>query len=101
MNFREYIQKLIDNGSAYKCFCTERRLNILRRDAIRHQRIPKYDNKCRSLSNSDIKEKTKAGTPYCIRFKVCCLKFIYLNSSAQSHEKYIIYRGLIAKCIIL
>ncbi|CAH0722987.1 unnamed protein product, partial [Brenthis ino] len=79
--YQEYIQKLLDNGSAYKCFCTERRLNILRRDAIRHQRIPKYDNKCRSLSNSFIKEKIKAGTPYCIRFK--------LSSDCQSFEDLI------------
>ena len=64
------MQKLLDNGSAYKCFCTERRLNILRRDAIRHQKIPKYDNKCRSLSDIDIKDKMRNGTPYCIRFKV-------------------------------
>ncbi|CAH2099456.1 unnamed protein product [Euphydryas editha] len=83
--YREYIEKLLDNGSAYKCFCTERRLNILRRDAIRSQRIPKYDNKCRSLSHADIKEKMNAGTPYCIRFK--------LSSDCSSFED-LIYGGI-------
>ncbi|XP_050352773.1 probable glutamate--tRNA ligase, mitochondrial [Nymphalis io] len=75
--YHDYIQKLLDNGSAYKCFCTERRLNILRRDAIRSQRIPKYDNRCRSLSNMDVQEKINAGTPYCIRFKLSsdCMSF--------------------------
>ncbi|CAG4991043.1 unnamed protein product [Colias eurytheme] len=76
--YQEYINKLLENGSAYKCFCTERRLNILKRDAIRHQRIPKYDNKCRSLSGDVIKEKIRAGTPYCIRFK--------LSSDCQAFE---------------
>ncbi|XP_038209367.1 probable glutamate--tRNA ligase, mitochondrial [Zerene cesonia] len=76
--YQQYIQKLLDNGSAYKCFCTERRLNILKRDAIRHQRIPRYDNKCRSLSDDVIKEKMGAGIPYCIRFK--------LSSDCQAFE---------------
>lgn len=68
--FSDHISKLIDNGSAYKCFCTERRLNMIRRDAIKNQQIPKYDNHCRDLSHEDIREKVKAGIPYCIRFKV-------------------------------
>ncbi|XP_072935555.1 nondiscriminating glutamyl-tRNA synthetase EARS2, mitochondrial [Epargyreus clarus] len=75
--YQEQIKKLLDNGSAYKCFCTERRLNILRRDAIKSQKIPKYDNRCRNLSQEVIREKMKAGTPYCIRFKLSsdCLFF--------------------------
>ncbi|XP_063837928.1 nondiscriminating glutamyl-tRNA synthetase EARS2, mitochondrial [Ostrinia nubilalis] len=68
--YQEHISKLLENGSAYKCFCTERRLNLLRRDAVRSQRIPKYDNRCRSLSEEDISEKIGAGSPYCIRFKL-------------------------------
>ncbi|XP_032513816.2 probable glutamate--tRNA ligase, mitochondrial [Danaus plexippus] len=79
--YQEHISKLLANGSAYKCFCTERRLNILRRDAVKSQRIPKYDNKCRNLSHQDIKDKIKAGIPYCIRFK--------LSSDIQAYEDLI------------
>ncbi|XP_041974219.1 probable glutamate--tRNA ligase, mitochondrial [Aricia agestis] len=79
--YQEHIQKLLDNGSAYKCFCTDRRLNILRRDAIKRHQIPKYDNKCRSLSNEEVKAKIKSGTPYCVRFK--------LLSDCQSFEDMI------------
>lgn len=32
--------------------------------------IPKYDNKCRHLSETEIQEKTATKTPYVIRFKV-------------------------------
>ncbi|KAM3960156.1 nondiscriminating glutamyl-tRNA synthetase EARS2, mitochondrial-like [Aphomia sociella] len=79
--YKDHIKKLLDNGSAYKCFCSERRLNVLRRDAMRSQRIPKYDNKCRSLSDQEIEDKIKAGTSYCIRFK--------LTSDCQSFEDLI------------
>lgn len=75
--FSEHIKKLLDNGSAYMCFCTERRLNILRKDALRNRQIPKYDNKCRSLSKEEISDKLKVATPYCIRFKVCVFTLHY------------------------
>ncbi|PZC77678.1 hypothetical protein B5X24_HaOG203122 [Helicoverpa armigera] len=68
--YQDHIAKLLENGSAYKCFCTERRLNILRRDAVKSQRIPKYDNRCRDLTPDEIKEKMDAGVPHCIRFKL-------------------------------
>ncbi|XP_026324026.1 probable glutamate--tRNA ligase, mitochondrial [Hyposmocoma kahamanoa] len=83
--YQDHITKLLDNGSAYRCFCTERRLNILRRDAIKAQRVPKYDNRCRFLSDQDIKDKIKAGTPYCVRFK--------LTSDCMSFED-LIYGGI-------
>ncbi|XP_059049169.1 probable glutamate--tRNA ligase, mitochondrial [Achroia grisella] len=79
--YQEHIAELLKNGSAYKCFCTERRLNVLRRDAVKSQRIPKYDNKCRSLSEQEIKDKINAGIPYCIRFK--------LTSECQTFEDMI------------
>ncbi|XP_052753871.1 probable glutamate--tRNA ligase, mitochondrial isoform X2 [Galleria mellonella] len=59
----------------------ERRLNVLRRDAVKSQRVPKYDNKCRNLSEQEIKDKIKAGVPYCIRFK--------LTSDCQAFEDLI------------
>ncbi|XP_075980161.1 putative glutamate--tRNA ligase, mitochondrial [Anticarsia gemmatalis] len=68
--YQEHISTLLENGSAYKCFCTERRLNILRRDAVKSQRVPKYDNRCRNLTHEEINEKMNAGIPHCIRFKL-------------------------------
>ncbi|XP_053600862.1 nondiscriminating glutamyl-tRNA synthetase EARS2, mitochondrial [Plodia interpunctella] len=79
--YKEHINKLLDNESAYRCFCTERRLNMLRRDAMKHQRVPKYDNRCRNLTELEVKEKIKNGIPYCIRFK--------LSSDCQSFEDMI------------
>ncbi|CAB3245498.1 unnamed protein product [Arctia plantaginis] len=79
--YKEHISTLLDNGTAYRCFCTERRLNIIRRDAIRSQRTPKYDNRCRNLSHEELKEKMESDAPYCIRFK--------LTSDCQTFEDLI------------
>ncbi|CAH2069074.1 unnamed protein product, partial [Iphiclides podalirius] len=76
--YNDYIRKLLKNGSAYHCFCTERRLNILRRDAVKLQRVPKYDNRCRNLPPEEVERKIKSGVPYCIRFK--------LTSDCQYYE---------------
>ncbi|CAF4896607.1 unnamed protein product [Pieris macdunnoughi] len=86
--YQEYIQKLLDNGSAYRCFCTERRLNILRRNAVKSQQVPKYDNKCRNLPVEVVNEKIKSGTPYCIRFKLSsdCLSFDDLIFGAIAYD---------------
>ncbi|XP_037963909.2 probable glutamate--tRNA ligase, mitochondrial [Plutella xylostella] len=83
--YQEHVNKLLDNGSAYRCFCTERRLNILRRDAVKSQRVPKYDNRCRDLTKTEIQEKMKSNAHSCIRFK--------LTSDCQSFED-LVYGGI-------
>uniref|UniRef100_A0A1A9W3A8 Nondiscriminating glutamyl-tRNA synthetase EARS2, mitochondrial n=1 Tax=Glossina brevipalpis TaxID=37001 RepID=A0A1A9W3A8_9MUSC len=68
--YTEHVQMLLKNGSAYHCFCTEKRLELLRKEAARVRQIPKYDNKCRYLNAAKTKELLDKGTPYCIRFKL-------------------------------
>lgn len=70
LNYREQVLKLIDNQSAYYCFCTENRLELLRKQAIKSGQVPKYDNRCRNLNSNEVKVKLNNGDPFCIRFKV-------------------------------
>lgn len=68
--FRDHVKTLLENGSAYRCFCTERRLELLRKEALRTRQVPKYDNKCRHLTAKQIDELVSKSTPFCIRFKL-------------------------------
>lgn len=68
--YQEEVKPLLENGSAYHCFCTERRLELLRRDALRARQVPKYDNRCRHLTPGQIAEKIAANDKYCIRFRL-------------------------------
>ncbi|XP_076381070.1 putative glutamate--tRNA ligase, mitochondrial [Megalopta genalis] len=68
--YKEEVLKLLSNQSAYYCFCTESRLQLLRKEALKCRQVPKYDNRCRHLSSNEIKEKLDKGHPYCIRFKL-------------------------------
>ncbi|CAG9805608.1 unnamed protein product [Chironomus riparius] len=68
--YQKYIKQLLESGHAYHCFCTERRLELLRKEAIKTRQIPKYDNRCRHLTPVQIAEKIARGDQYCIRFKL-------------------------------
>jgi glutamyl-tRNA synthetase len=69
--FKEYAQKLVEQGDAYYCFCTAERLKEMRDDQQK-QGLPvtKYDRTCRHLTDAEVKEKINEGLPYVIRLKV-------------------------------
>ncbi|XP_060526036.1 probable glutamate--tRNA ligase, mitochondrial [Cylas formicarius] len=69
--YQEHVQLLLKNGSAYYCFCSDRRLQLLRRQAVSSQEIPKYDNRCRHLRENDRRARLAKGEQYCVRFKIC------------------------------
>lgn len=66
--YKEHVNTLIEQGHAYYCFCTERRLELLRRDAMRANEIPKYDNRCRHLPKDKVDEKLARNDPKVIRY---------------------------------
>ncbi|XP_017107598.2 nondiscriminating glutamyl-tRNA synthetase EARS2, mitochondrial [Drosophila bipectinata] len=68
--YSKAIEELLKNGTAYRCFCTERRLDLLRKEAVRTRQVPRYDNKCRHLTKSEVESLLDRGTPHCIRFKL-------------------------------
>ncbi len=64
--YKKYAELLIEKGCAYRCFCSEERLQQL------HAADPnaKYDRHCLSLSQEEIDAKLAAGEPYVIRQKI-------------------------------
>lgn len=74
--YRKEVKKLLENGSAYYCFCSERRLDLLRKDALKLRQVPKYDNRCRHLTPVQIAEKLAKEDTFCIRFNIFIKKNI-------------------------
>lgn len=68
--YQKYIEKLLENGSAYRCFCSSRRLDLLRKEAIRNRETVKYDGKCRHLTDNEIKIKLEKCEEYTVRLKL-------------------------------
>lgn len=68
-HYIEHVQTLIDNGSAYQCFCTSDRLDRLR-DQQRRMKLPtRYDGKCRELAADEVATRLEACEPHVVRLK--------------------------------
>lgn len=69
--YKKYADELLENGKAYKCFCTPERLQQLREEQQK-QKLPqaKYDKHCLSLSQDEIIKKSDSGIPFVIRLNV-------------------------------
>jgi glutamyl-tRNA synthetase len=74
--YEREIQKLVDNGYAYPCFCTPERLDELRKSQMERKETPRYDGLCEGLSKEEVEEKISRGEKYVIRLKIpsdgCC-----------------------------
>ncbi|CAG0919802.1 unnamed protein product [Notodromas monacha] len=68
--YREHADRLLAEGKAYKCFCSEKALELLRKEQARRKEVPRYDNRCRGLSPEEIAEKEASGIPSCVRLKL-------------------------------
>jgi glutamyl-tRNA synthetase len=62
--YKEKVQKLVDEGKAYKCFCTAEELDAKREMAAKEGGKPKYDGTCRNLAPRENDER-----PFVVRFK--------------------------------
>lgn len=62
--YKELIQQLMDEGKAYKCYCTQERIDKLREEQMAKKIKPRYDGHCRSVKNPP-----SDGAPYVIRFR--------------------------------
>lgn len=68
--YRKYAEELIKTGKAYKCYCTEAEVDEMRRVASLEKRLPKYDGRCRSLTETRKKEFEARGRKPVVRFRM-------------------------------
>ena len=64
--YMEYAKKLVEKGEAYYCFCTQERLNTLKK-TVNGEEIMVYDKHCLHRSKEEVEANLKAGMPFVIR----------------------------------
>ena len=64
--YLKYAKMLVEKGEAYYCFCTQERLESLKK-TVNGEEIMQYDKHCLSLSREEVEENLKKGMPYVIR----------------------------------
>ncbi|MCX5726533.1 MAG: glutamate--tRNA ligase [Candidatus Saganbacteria bacterium] len=68
--YREAAEKLLAEGKAYYCFCTAEELEENRKLAAERKEAPKYDGRCRKLSEAEIEGQKVKQKDRVIRFKL-------------------------------
>ena len=68
--YQEWAERLLQTGHAYRCFCSQKRLDLIRKHASRNKEVPRYDNRCRHLTEKEVKEKLACREAFTIRLKL-------------------------------
>ena len=61
--YKQQVQKLLDEGKAYRCWCSQEELEAKREAAMAEGRKPKYDGTCRDRQDQPLEQ------PHVIRFR--------------------------------
>jgi glutamyl-tRNA synthetase len=62
--YKEFVQKLVDEDKAYRCYCSKERLDALRAEQESNGQRTEYDGKC-----SHGAKAPSADAPYVVRFR--------------------------------
>lgn len=68
--YTERLHKLVEEGTAYYCFCTAERLDALRTEQEELKLPPRYDGHCRHVPLEEARERIEKWEKYTIRLKV-------------------------------
>ena len=68
--YKDYAEKLIDKGHAYRCFCTPQRIDEVRKAQQQAKQPVRYDGHCRDLDQEEGRARAAAGENHVIRFKM-------------------------------
>lgn len=68
--YKKYAEQLIEQGSAYYCFCTPERLTELRTAQEAAKRPPRYDKLCMNIPLDTARARVAAGESHVVRLNV-------------------------------
>ncbi|MBL8026909.1 MAG: glutamate--tRNA ligase [Fibrobacteres bacterium] len=68
--YKKHSDILLNNGSAYRCFCSSERLDEMRKKLIAEKKNFFYDGLCRNLSREESDRRAAAGESYVVRMAI-------------------------------
>ncbi len=66
--YKEYTDKLIANGGAFRCFCTREDVEADKEDAVKNNKP--FMDRCRNLSTEEQEKLVSQGKEFTVKFKV-------------------------------
>ncbi|HYW68774.1 MAG TPA: glutamate--tRNA ligase [bacterium] len=67
--YAEHADRLLAEGKAYRCYCTDEELEAKRKRALADGEIPQYDGTCRDLTDAERAEREREGRPAVVRMR--------------------------------
>ncbi|MDF9407517.1 glutamate--tRNA ligase [Pelotomaculum isophthalicicum JI] len=86
--YREYIEHLLQEGLAYRCYCTEEELAAERDALLKKGEMPRYLGRCRNLSPEEQSWLEAAGRQPVIRFRVPEGKVVNVNDLVRGDVSF-------------
>lgn len=68
--YTAHIEQLLENETAFRCFCSSDRLSLLRKQQMQDKQQIGYDGCCLNLSAQDVAAKIEQGEKHVIRMKI-------------------------------
>ncbi len=68
--YREWAERLLSEGKAYRCYCTPEELEAKRKAALAAKQKPKYDGRCRALTAQEEQKFLSEGRRPALRLKI-------------------------------
>lgn len=86
--YKKYAQILVDKGCAYYCFCSQKRIDEVRKEMKKKGQPPMYDGYCRKINPQEAKKRVERGEKYVIRLKVPKNKTIIVDDLLRGKIKF-------------
>lgn len=68
--YKDHVDRLLQAGHAFHCFCTAERLDAMRAEQMRRGETGRYDGHCMGLSAEEVAARLARGEPSVVRMKV-------------------------------
>ena len=68
--YKPYVDRIVENGHGFHCFCTPERLDEMRAAQRAAGKAPKYDGRCLNLTAEEVTNRIAAGEPNVVRMKI-------------------------------
>ncbi len=88
--YRDAAERLLEQGHAYRCFCSAERLQQVREEQEKAKvgKVMGYDRHCRCLSSEEVTRQTEQGTPSVVRLKIPLGETLVVNDAIRGEISY-------------
>jgi glutamyl-tRNA synthetase len=87
--YDQYFETLRSAGNVYPCFCTEHELKLSRKAQAAASKPPRYNGKCRNLTEDEVQANFAAAIPATLRFRVPQDQVIEFEDRVRGPQRFV------------